>query len=84
MGEEIGSEMAFRTFGHLVSTLCGRVSRDSVVNIVTRYGLDGLGIESWWGRDFEIFCTLPYWPWGSASLLYKGYWVFPGGKVAGV
>ena len=23
MGEEIGSEMAFRTFGHLVSRLCG-------------------------------------------------------------
>jgi hypothetical protein len=44
--------MAFRTFGHLVSTLCGRVGWDSVVNIVTRYGLDGLGIKSWWGQDF--------------------------------
>ena len=27
-------------------------SRDSVVGIVTRYGLDGLGIESQWGRNF--------------------------------
>ena len=26
--------------------------RDSSVGIATRYGLDGLGIESWWGRDF--------------------------------
>ena len=24
----------------------------SVVRIATGYGLDGLGIESWWGRDF--------------------------------
>jgi len=28
------------------------VGRDSSVGIVTRYGLDGLGIESRWGRDF--------------------------------
>ena len=26
--------------------------RDSSVGIATRYGLDGPGIESWWGRDF--------------------------------
>jgi hypothetical protein len=25
---------------------------DSVVGIATGYGLDGLGIEYWWGRDF--------------------------------
>jgi hypothetical protein len=25
---------------------------NSVVGIVTRYGLEGPGIESWWGRDF--------------------------------
>ena len=25
-------------------------SRDSSVGIATRYGLDGPGIESWWGR----------------------------------
>jgi hypothetical protein len=28
------------------------VYRDSSVGIVTRCGLDGLGIESRWGRDF--------------------------------
>ena len=26
--------------------------RDSVVGIASRYGLDGPGIESQWGRDF--------------------------------
>ena len=28
------------------------MGRDSAVGIGTRYGLDGLGIESLWGRDF--------------------------------
>ena len=28
------------------------VNRDSSVSIANRYGLDGLGIESLWGRDF--------------------------------
>ena len=28
------------------------MGRDSSVGIATRYGLDGPGIESWWGRDF--------------------------------
>ena len=28
-------------------------SRDSSVSIVTGYGLDGLGIECRWGRDFS-------------------------------
>ena len=29
------------------------VGRDSAVGIATRYGLDGPGIESRWGRDFS-------------------------------
>jgi hypothetical protein len=29
------------------------VGRDSSVGITTRYGLDGPGIESKWGRDFQ-------------------------------
>ena len=29
-----------------------RRNRNSSVGIATRYGLDGLGIESRWGRDF--------------------------------
>jgi len=28
------------------------VGWDSSAGIATRYRLDGLGIESWWGRDF--------------------------------
>ena len=56
------------------------VGRDSSVGIVTGYGLDGPGIESRWGGD--IFRTRPDRPWGPPSLLYNGYRVFPGGKVA--
>ena len=52
-------------------------SRDSVVSIATRYGLDGPGIESRWG---EIFRTYPDRLRGPPSLLYNGYRVFPGGK----
>jgi hypothetical protein len=32
------------------------VDPDSIVGIVTHCGLDGPGIESWWG---DIFCTGP-------------------------
>ena len=42
-------------------------SRDSSVGTVTRYGLDGMGIESRWGRDFPYRC------WGPHSFLYNGY-----------
>ena len=49
----------------------------SVGGMVTGYGLDGPGFESRWG---EIFRTCPDRPWGSPSLLYNGYLVFPGGK----
>jgi hypothetical protein len=31
----------------------------------------------------QIFRTCPDRPWGPLSLLYNGYWVFPGGKAAG-
>ena len=31
----------------------------------------------------EIFRTRPDRPWGSPSLLYDGYQIFPGGKAAG-
>jgi len=55
---------------------------ESMVSIVTRYGLDGLWIESWWGG--KIFHTRPDRPWGPPSLLYNGYRVFPRGKAAGV
>jgi hypothetical protein len=31
----------------------------------------------------EIFSTCPDRSWGPPSLLYNGYWVFPGGKAVG-
>jgi hypothetical protein len=52
-------------------------SRDSVVGIATRYGLEVPGIESRWG---EIFRTYPDRLWGPTSLLHNGYRLFPGGK----
>jgi hypothetical protein len=55
-------------------------SRDSVVGIETRYGLEGPGIESRWGA---IFCTYPDRLRGPPSLLYNGYRVFAGVKAAG-
>ena len=50
------------------------MGRDSSVGVVTRYRLDGLGIESRWD---EVFRTCPDRPWGPPSLLYKGFRVFP-------
>jgi hypothetical protein len=57
-----------------------RVAQDSSVGIATRYWLDGLGIESRWGK---ILRTRPDRPWDPPSLLYSGYRVFPGCKAAG-
>ena len=51
----------------------------SAVGIETCYGLDGSWIKC---RGGGIFRTLPDRPWGPPSLLYNGYRVFPGGKVA--
>jgi hypothetical protein len=57
------------------------VGRDSVVGIATRYGLDGPGIESLWGRDFSqpsrpaLVPTQPPIQWVPG--------LFPGGKAAG-
>jgi hypothetical protein len=38
------------------------VGRDSSVDILTRYGLDGPGIESRWGRDFPHLSRLALGP----------------------
>ena len=56
------------------------MGQDSVVIIATQYVLGSLGIKSWWS---EIFHTCPDWSWGPPNLLYSGYQVFPGVKVAG-
>ena len=53
----------------------------SVVGIETGYGLDGPWFRIAVGG--EIFRTCPDRPWGPPSLLYNGYRVFSGGKVAG-
>jgi len=68
--------------------LAGRVNkisvkfmgRDSSVGIATRYGLGVRGSNAGGG---EIFRIRPDRPWGPPSLLYSGYWVFPGCKADG-
>lgn len=37
----------------LTFNICCRCGRDSVASIVTIYGLDGPGFETWWGQDFR-------------------------------
>ena len=54
-----------------------RFGRDSSVDIVTRYRLDGPGIKSRWG---EIFPTCPGGSCNRPSLPYNGYLVFTGVK----
>jgi hypothetical protein len=57
------------------------VRQDRSVGIATRYGLQGPGIESLWGRDFP---HSPSQSWGPPSLLYNGYRVsLPGPKRPG-
>ena len=74
------SQAKISIFKHFNSYILRNVGRDSSVGIANRYGLDGPGIESRWWR---IFCNRPDRSWGSPSLLYNGYQVFPGGKTAG-
>jgi hypothetical protein len=51
---------------------------DSTIGIPTHYGLDGLGIESRWERDFPHSSRPAL---GPPSFLYNGYGVsFPGVK----
>jgi len=57
------------------------MDQDSVVGTATRYGLDGPGTEFRFLGD--IFPIHPTRSWDPPSLLYNGYWVFPGSKAAG-
>jgi hypothetical protein len=57
------------------------VGRDSVVGIATRYGLDGPGIESRWGRDFPHPSRPTLGPTQPPIQWVPG--LFPGGKAAG-
>jgi len=53
------------------------VGQDTVVGIATRYGLDGPGIQSPWGK---VFRTRPDQPCGPPSVLCNRYRVIPEGK----
>ena len=57
---------------------CTLFYHDRSTGIATCYGLDGLGIESRWGRDF-LHLSRPALG-GPPSLLYNAYRVFPGVK----
>jgi hypothetical protein len=56
------------------------LGRDSLVSIVTCYGLDGPGIES---RGWRVFPHQFGPVLGPSSLQYNGYRVFPAGKAEG-
>jgi hypothetical protein len=56
-------------------------SRDSSVGVATRYGLDGPGIESRWGRDFPHPSRPALGPTQHPIQWVQG--LFPGGKAAG-
>jgi hypothetical protein len=57
------------------------VGRDSVVDIATCYGLDGPGIESLWGRDFQHPSRPAQGPTQSSMQWVTGF--FPGDKAGG-
>jgi hypothetical protein len=64
-----GREWRYGSKYSLTSALDRGVGRDRAAGIATRYGLDGLGIESLCG----IFRTRSNRPWGPPSLLFSAY-----------
>jgi hypothetical protein len=46
-------EMGWKCVDCICLTLDSNSGPGSSVGIATGYGLDGPGIESWWGRDFS-------------------------------
>jgi len=59
------------------------VGWNSSVGIATHYGMNGPGIESWWGRLFPHLSRPALEPPPPLHLLYNGYRVFLGGKASG-
>jgi len=75
-------ERRFINFRHTYNCICNMCRVDEWAGVATRYGLDGPGIESQWGR--RNFRIRPDRPWGPPSLLSQ--WVpglSPGGKATG-
>ena len=56
------------------------MGQESSVGVATSYGLDGLGMESRYGRDFPHPSRLAL---GPTQPPINGYRVFPRGKAAG-
>ena len=57
------------------------VGRYSLFGTAIRYGLEGPGIELPWERNYRTSADRP---WGSHSLLCKGYRLFRGGEAVGM
>jgi hypothetical protein len=57
------------------------VGRDSLVGTATRYGLDGSGIESRWGRGFPRLSRTALEPTQLPLQWVPGF--YPGGKAEG-
>ena len=66
---------------YLLTSVCYSRGRDSSVGIATRYGLDGLGIESQWGSRF--FPPVNTGPGGHPASYTTGTGSFPGVKRPG-
>jgi hypothetical protein len=60
-GLQFSGDMTPTVNGNIINVwqLCGP---GSVVGIATGYGLDGPGIESWWGQDFLYLSRLALGP----------------------
>jgi hypothetical protein len=57
------------------------LGRDSSVGAATRYGLDGLRIEFWWGRVFSYMSRTTVGPTQPPVKWVPG--LFPGAKATG-
>jgi hypothetical protein len=73
-------QLALRIYEEYTLCLTDCVGRDNSADTATLYGMDGPGIESWWGTDFPHQSRSTLGP-----LQPPLQWVmclFPGGKTA--